>query len=163
MEIIQEEWRPLNGEFHGWPYEVSSLGRVKSIRSGKLLKQFANNRNYLRVAICRCGVRKDVLVHRLVICAFVGISELEANHIDGCTTNNRADNLEWVTPSENYRHAVQIGTRMPLAYERRQFAEVDIRDIRQSKDSIRKLAARYGVAYNAIRLIRTRQTYREIA
>lgn len=114
MDSLLEEWRDVEG-FPG--YRVSSYGRIETTRHGKCLIRTINPTGkhdaYLRVKLAEGIPRKGVgkLVHRLVMEAFVGPSELQVNHIDGNKTNNRLDNLEYVTGSENNLHAYRTGLR----------------------------------------------------
>jgi hypothetical protein len=89
-----EEWRPYGS------YQVSNFGNVKG-KFGTLLKPSKIN-GYKRVAICDNGV-KHMLVHRIVLLAFVGECPegYECDHVDRNKTNNHIDNLRWVTPKEN--------------------------------------------------------------
>lgn len=102
-----EQWRPVKGyeEF----YEVSNLGRVRSHIKGKILSPQDNGKGYFKVWF-KGGVRK--YIHRLVAEAFCErrSGAFEVNHKDGNQRNNRADNLEWVTSSENTKHAVYSGS-----------------------------------------------------
>ena len=107
-----EEWRDLPGHF--W-YKVSSEGDVwrrPSLRwpSGKFLSQ-ACLKGYAAVTIFNGSKPKLTYVHKLVALAFIGPRPdgMHINHKDGDKTNNHADNLEYVTPSENTRHAVALG------------------------------------------------------
>lgn len=102
-----EEWRPVVG----WEgaYEVSSLGKVWSIRSGRLLKPWVNKSGYLVVTASLKGVRKHLLVHREVLKSFEGVSDLHGLHWDGDKANNKLDNLRWGTASENMYDAVRQG------------------------------------------------------
>ena len=126
---MEEKWKPIRG-FHGW-YEVSNLGRVRSpegrVTGGKqhthrvwrerILKQKSRTRpgGYgrvdLYVSLRRNGESRNYLVSRLVAKAFCpGFKPgLTVNHIDGDSTNNRADNLEWATNAENIHHYIQSG------------------------------------------------------
>jgi hypothetical protein len=104
-ELETEEWRRLGD------YSVSSLGRVRRevgrtcAKAGMILKPSVRGR-YLRVSINH----RSVSIHRLVTAAFLGFCPdgLQVNHKDGCKTNNRLSNLEYVTPSENACHARDI-------------------------------------------------------
>lgn len=103
------EWRVIPG----FPqYEASPDGRVRSLLSGKIMKQSANWKGYMRMGL-RVGFNKpvEVKVHRLIALAFIPNPERkpEVNHLDGNTKNNHASNLEWATSQENYAHAVAIG------------------------------------------------------
>lgn len=120
MSMNSEEiWKPVveNPE----KYEVSDLGRVKSL--------FWNKTKFPRIMKpCISKGRKRLMlgggngrdVHRLVAIAFVPNpdNKPEVNHIDGNSLNNRADNLEWVTRSENELHAYRIGIKKNANGER---------------------------------------------
>lgn len=118
----QEQWKDING-YEGI-YQVSSLGRVKSLartvyrpnpRNGepmacpqpeRILAQFDHSAGYLSTHIAR----KQKTVHRLVAMAFVpGYREgLVVNHKDENRHNNRADNLEWVSQYDNIHYGTGI-------------------------------------------------------
>ena len=106
-----EQWRPVNG----FPYEVSSLGQVYSVRTKRILRPFVRHRGYLAVRLSgeRGEGTTNRSVHSLVAEAFIGPRPdgLVVNHKDGVNTNNRHENLEYVTCRENVRHAVRIGAR----------------------------------------------------
>ena len=106
MNIINEEWKPVEG-FEGL-YEVSSLGRVKSLNYNhtgkeKILRHRKCRNGYLLVDLCRDGKRKTLLIHRLVAIAFLTNPEglPEVNHKDEVKINNCVNNLEWVSKSYN--------------------------------------------------------------
>lgn len=99
----KEIWKNVIG-FEG-RYQVSNFGRVKGIH--KMLK-FCESNGYARVYFfIKKGKQKGMLVHRLVAAAFIGKIEqgLEVNHIDGNKKNNKVDNLEVVTRSQNVYHS----------------------------------------------------------
>jgi hypothetical protein len=106
MESLHEEWRPVVG-FEG-THEVSSLGRVRSLLSNKVLKPIKHTGGYRCVS--PCGKRHRT-IHSLVAAAFIGPRPhgLDINHIDGDKTNNAAVNLEYVTRKENMQHARRTG------------------------------------------------------
>jgi hypothetical protein len=112
-----EEWRPV-AEAEGF-YEVSSLGRVRSLSrvtcygrrlTGRVLKNMVNTHGYLNVALRVDGTRRIREVHRLVAIAFLPPVEGKShvNHLSGIKTDARAANLEWCTPSENQRHSSEV-------------------------------------------------------
>ena len=99
-----EIWKPIPN--YEELYMVSNLGRVKSVKRDKILKEQLNERGYLRVSLSKNNKQKIYSVHRLVMITFIGYEEgKQVNHIDGDKTNNRLDNLEWTTQSENMKHA----------------------------------------------------------
>lgn len=116
-------WRPIAG--YEERYEVSNEGKIRSIdiyvncrggkkrlSKGRIKPIHANNRGYLTVNLCMDNNTTRYLVHRLVAEAFVPniYNKPQVNHIDGDNTNNRADNLEWVTDNENKAHSsVSVG------------------------------------------------------
>ncbi len=101
-ELCQEIWKPVTN-YEG-KYEVSNLGRVKSIRSHDTYIMKPNsNRGYLRVGLRKDGIKKYLSIHRLVLEAFVPNPQNlpQVNHKDECKTNNRVENLEWCDASYN--------------------------------------------------------------
>ena len=101
-----EIWKDIAG-YEGL-YQVSNLGRVKSLGNNKnskekILKPFFNRDGYLLVNLCKEGKSKQYRVHRLVAQAFILNPEdkPEVNHKDEDKTNNKVENLEWVTSKEN--------------------------------------------------------------
>ena len=103
-----EVWKPIPG-FESCGF-ISSLGRVRSA-AGKDRKTSVSHRGYERVGLH--GGKVTVFVHRLVALAFCDghSDELSVNHKDGNKLNNCFDNLEWVTHSENIKHAFRTGLK----------------------------------------------------
>ena len=100
-----DEWRRIED----LPYSVNYSGEVRNDRTGKILKP-NKTAGYYQV---RLWVNRTIyyrLVHRLVASAFVENKDgkQEVNHKDGDKTNNNANNLEWVTRSENQVHRYRV-------------------------------------------------------
>ena len=92
-------------------YLVTIFGDVYSLKSNKWLKQFNNGYGYSFTNLCKNGKEKTKYVHRLVAKTFIPNQDNkpQVNHKDGNKQNNCIDNLEWVTHSENMKHAFKIG------------------------------------------------------
>lgn len=106
-------WRCLKGVVaYGDCYEVSDDGLVRNIVRNRLLKPRIK-RGYEQVVLCLDGYHRSYFIHRLVALAFIpsGDENLQVNHIDGNKRNNNISNLEWVTPKENTKHAIETGLR----------------------------------------------------
>lgn len=88
-------------------YQVSDTGQVRNSK-GEVLSPF-DNRGYERVCLHKEGESKKYLVHRLVASTFIPNNGdgKQINHIDLNKKNNHVDNLEWVTGSENVKHAIE--------------------------------------------------------
>lgn len=106
---MKEIWRNVKG-YEGL-YEVSNLGRIKSIQRsgtpGGVRKLNVNKYGYVYVMLSKSNKHKNHTVHRLVGLAFIpSVDGKELiNHIDGNKSNNNLKNLEWVNNSENRKHA----------------------------------------------------------
>ena len=110
--MTNEIWKEIP-DYDG--YLVSNFGRVKSFKfkTPRILKPALRNDGYLQLNLFKDGKQKHFCVHRLVAEAFIPNSEnkFEVNHKDEDKTNNRVENLEWVTRKENLRHAVEQGLK----------------------------------------------------
>ena len=102
----EEIWKPIK-DFEGY-YEVSNIGRVRSLnykRTGKekILKNIEDYKGYLEVVLTKNGKRKQFKVHRLVAEAFIPNPENKPciDHINTIKSDNRVENLRWVTYKEN--------------------------------------------------------------
>lgn len=103
----------------GWPnYKVSNLGRVVSTKHGKenVLSPMKNWGGYVSVGLSNVTVKR-YLIHRLVALAFIPNPNNypQINHKNGIRTDNRADNLEWCTGSQNQKHAFKYLGRKPFS------------------------------------------------
>lgn len=111
-ELSGEKWREIPG-FPG--YEASSLGRFRmssyvgwkgKVHPPKIKSQRKDNRGYLLVKL-KC---KYYRAHRIVAITFIGNSSMpEINHKNGKKDDNRPENLEWCTQSQNAKHACDTG------------------------------------------------------
>ena len=98
----------ITKQIEGFPgYWINSDGRVWSDKSKKWLVPNDNGRGYLQVKLSNENVCRNIFVHRLVAEAFVPNDDPEhkdtVDHIDGDKTNNRADNLQWLSNADNIR------------------------------------------------------------
>jgi len=114
---MEEIWKDVSG-YEGL-YQVGSSGKIKSLitkgligknktdTTERLMTPAVNDKGYLRISIINSdSKRKSHRVHRLVAIEFIPNpdSKKEVNHINGIKTDNRIENLEWCTLSENTKH-----------------------------------------------------------
>ena len=93
-------------------YSVSNFGAVKNAKTGIELKFFLDGSDYLCVKLHNGAERKSFKVHRLVAMLFNPVDnaeQLTVNHKDLDKSNNRVDNLEWMTGEDNVKHAWESG------------------------------------------------------
>ena len=104
----REIWKDVVG-FEGL-YKVSNLGNVKSLITNKILAG-GTAREYKVVPLRKNNTPYMKYIHRLVALAFIPKVENKncINHKNGIKTDNRVDNLEWVTQKENIEHSWKIG------------------------------------------------------
>ena len=110
------DWKSVVG-YEG-RYEVSLSGEVRSILTGRILKPGTQSRGYQTVVLYDGSSPKrpqSKTVHSLVAEAFLGPrpDKMTINHLDGDKSNNRLDNLEYCSMSDNARHAVAHGLLAP--------------------------------------------------
>lgn len=120
-------WRDVVG-YEGI-YEVSSLGRVRSLDridagghrlTGRLLSPSVHSNGYMGLLLSKDAKIVTKKVHRLVLEAFRGPCPdgCQTRHLDGCQTNNELTNLCWGLPTENYDDQIRHGTRFLRAVRR---------------------------------------------
>ncbi len=107
----EQIWKPVPIEDYKNFYQISSNGRVKN-RNGRVLKISKQN-GYICVTLSYDYKIKRFLVHRLVALAFIPNSDSKPfiNHKNRNKTDNRVENLEWVTSKENAQHAIETGMK----------------------------------------------------
>lgn len=121
--MLTEIWTDVKG-LEGL-YQVSNTGKIKSLSRSvncnggitvlkeRILKQETTRLGYVRVCMYKNELRIRKLVHVLVADAFVIRQQcgLEVNHINGVKSDNRSENLEWTTKSNNMKHAFLLGLK----------------------------------------------------
>lgn len=101
---MEEFWKDIEG-FEGL-YQVSNLGRVRSLRKNIILKSRITRKGYEGVILYTNNIPKGYYIHRLVATAFIPNPDNlpQVNHKDENKTNNCVDNLEWCTPKYNVNY-----------------------------------------------------------
>lgn len=178
---MNEVWKVIPD----WPkYEASSLGRIRRSETRLVLRLNKNPKGYQIIGLSNNGKRSTVTVAKAVASAFIGPRPdgLQINHIDGVKTNNRPENLEYCTATENNRHAFRLGLNRGGKYhgththpERRPFGErqglsvlteAQVVEIRQKyqpgKVGYKTLAVEYGVDKQTVCHVIRRRTWKHI-
>lgn len=147
-------------------------GRI--FKEEKTLRPGKTEKGYLFVVLQHKGKKKHKSIHRLVAEAFIPNPENKPiiNHKDGNKANNRMDNLEWATYSENSKHAVETGLRkyLNISGEKGGLAKItneQAKEIREKYHSSpsqtsRKLAKEYGIDKSNILRIVHRKTFKNV-
>jgi len=167
MSDAPEVWASIPG---APSYEASDLGRVRRRGSaaGRVLRSFAQANGYLKISLSEGGVVTNWRVHRCVWFAFRGCvsSETDINHIDGDKSNNRLDNLELATRSENMAHASRMSLiGMGETHYGAVLTNADVLAIRaQAADGVpqRKIGLAFGVKQQAVSDIVRRKNWKHI-
>ena len=176
---MKEEWKPVVG--YESAYEVSNIGRIRSVsrtivRTDGLTRRVIGKvltpqdvRGYQVVLFVLPGRRRfGMSIHRAVAMAFIGLPpspKHEINHKNSVRGDNRVENLEWVTRSQNIVHSLTRGTRRGLAGEAHPRSRLTAKDVVEIRRLARggvsgyRLASRFGVSQQHVTKIVSGQAW----
>lgn len=158
-----ENWKSYNG------YLVSDAGRIKNRNGTEKVLKIYKSETYQRASFMIEGKHKVIAIHRIVAELFLPNSKNLpcVNHINGIKGDNRAENLEWVSYSENMYHAVRSGLQ-PIGefLPQSKLNPLKVRIIRKLlKEEIytqRKIADLFNVSHGAIKEIKQGRNWRQV-
>jgi hypothetical protein len=160
---MKMEWRLIPG--YEKEYEISEVGKIRSLWSGRLRRTFLSKFGYVRIQLCRSGMTRHLDVHRLVARAFIGeapSSLHEVAHNDGNKKNNKVSNLRWATRKENHADKKLHGTAGHAAQKLRPLEARLIRHLSESGVGSFEIARRAGVSHQHVRSIATGKSWHGI-
>ena len=153
-------------------YKIDDKGNVYSCitnssrRKGIMKPQSKNG--YLTIGLYKDKKYKNYLIHRLVAQAFISNPNnlKEVNHIDGNKHNNRVQNLEWCTGSQNVKHSYEHGLHPRLCGEKNVAHKLTWKDVHEIRGiykdvSCTELSKKYNVSASTIRDIKNNRIWKE--
>jgi len=168
--VFMEIWKDVVG-FEGI-YQCSNLGRIISLKWGN--KKFINGSvsgcGYVQLVIYSNKIKKRIKLHRVIALAFIENPEhkLCINHKNGNKLDNRVENLEWCTHSENIIHAYKTGLWKPVNGERQgssKLKEADvikIKELLKTKLSQEEIASGFNINRKVISLIKNNMAWKHV-
>ena len=174
--LVCEEWKTIP-QFEN--YEVSSLGRIRYKETGRLRKFQTHRRGYSTIKLRGQPGDKTMFVHKIVAMTFLGPNTSgTVNHKNFNKTDNRVENLEYMTIAENISHARKAGRIPPplnsikfkkghkrqqgVLHSRARLTEDDIRAIRSSVKATKEIALEFNVCRKHINEIISRKRWAHI-
>ena len=154
-------------EFEGL-YQISNLGNVLNVKTNKILSKRKYGCGYYGYALFKNKKRKEYKEHRLVAENFIN-NEFNlklVNHINGIKTDNRVENLEWVTSHENHIHAMNLGLK--AKGEGHGCSKLKMEDVYKIKTMLkegvpqRKISKLFNVGQSAITDINLGKTWKHL-
>lgn len=160
---MKELWNPISNYEN---YQVSNYGRVRNVKNGKqkILKPQLIKSGYEIVGLSVNSKSVSKTVHRLVAIAFINNIENkpQVNHINGVKTDNRVENLEWNTVSENTKHAFNFLGIITNGIKSRKIPVDKINDIKKLHSlgkTQKEISKIYEVHQSTISYIINNKTY----
>lgn len=145
--------KPIKG--YEFKYKATSDGKIWSSYKNGFLKPKIDKWGYEVVALRKNGKSRSFLVHRLVALTFIDnpCDLPTVNHIDGNKINNDAENLEWLSVSDNHKHAYKTGLRKSTKGKDKTHKLIpeEVREIRREFSdgaSIKTVASKHGISYD---------------
>ena len=173
-----QQWKDIKG-YEGM-YQVSDMGNIRSLDrivkrknhtvkiKGKILSPNPLKKSgHMYVNLSKNGKYKSLYVHRLVALHFIGnppTIKHQVSHINCEAQDNRVNNLEWATQSENNLNGVRNGKKLGgrgLRSGKSKFTYNDLKEIYFSDKSFRELGRKYKVSPGVISSIKKGKSYKE--
>jgi hypothetical protein len=148
-------------------YEVSNNGNIRKNKL-KIIKSFTYKLGYLGVTLFRDKKRKIFLVHRIVALTFIGEIHkgIQVNHKNGIKADNRIENLELCTASENQKHSYRVLKRSRHIGENHPVSILTNENVYKIKylenGSQRKIAEKYGISQTQVGAIKLNKQWKHI-
>ena len=151
-------------------YLLYDDGRLYDVQLQRFKNPIENHKGYLRYSIYVYGKRKLFFVHRLVLSVFSPVENMEklqVNHIDGNKKNNKLENLEWCTQSENQIHAFSHGliSRVGEKNSQCRLKESDVFEIIsmiKNKESYDDISKRFHISKSTVAAIKNKRLWKHL-
>lgn len=168
---MEEIWKPVYRTDLAHVFEVSTWGRARRVdgraRTAFFIP-FGGKGGYKQFFFRAEGVTWQPLVHRLVAMTFLeNPNNLpEVHHRDSDKENNRLDNLQWVTSSQNQLLTIRdYPKRIGEGHYLSKLTEVQVREIRQrysAREGLTSISRRFGISTTAAWNVGTRRTWKHV-
>ena len=155
-----------------YEYFINEQGEVYSKATNSFLRPSKTAKGYLRYGLTTETGRKYFMAHRLVLFTYnptENMEKLEVNHKDGNKENNCLNNLEWCSGSENVKHSIDTGLKIPAKGEQignsvlNEDKVLEIIDLLLNSNlSLQKIGEKFGVSRHTIFDIKRKKSWKHL-